>query len=196
MFTVATQHGCDLHVTKMAPMRKWIRFICVWVSVLVSALLFAFLLAPSSGAATYGTADASLPLALNHTQSLHFPSKTTLMVDHETEVKRCRSIKDSAKLHNSKDRSLPNPLATADRYLEAEVFADINTFLDTLPDGEKYVLLVIADSFYRDMTINWVCVLFRTSPSLLKHVLVLSMDDKLHTYMLSKGISSVFTQHQ
>lgn len=183
----------------MAPVQRWIRFICLWVSVLVSALLFAFLLAPSQyRAATHGTPDSTLSITLNHTEPLHseFPSKTILTVDPDSQAKRCRPLKDATRLHNSKDRTIPNPLATAEHYLEAAVFADIDSFLNTLPEGEKYVLLVIADSFYRDMTINWVCVLYKTSAPLLNHVLVLSMDEELHTYLRSKGISSVLTQHQ
>ena len=58
--------------------------------------------------------------------------------------------------------SFPNPLAAVDNYLKAEVIGD-DFFLDTLPDDQNYVIVVIADLFYRDMTINWMCVLYNMS---------------------------------
>ena len=72
------------------------------------------------------------------------------------------------------------------------MFGDVDFFLDSVPDDQNYVILVIADSFYQNMTINWMCVLHRTSAPMLKHLLVLSMDRDLHTYLGSVGVSSVY----
>ena len=120
-----------------------------------------------------------------------------MTVNAKPQAEKCRSLRDTYKVigaQGRKDMSLPNPLAAAENYLKAEVFGDVDSFLETLPDNQNYVILVIADSFYRDMTINWMCVLYKTSAPLLRHLLVLSMDKELHTYLDNNGISSVFAQ--
>lgn len=182
----------------MVPGQRRIRCICVWTLVLASALLLAFILSPYSPATRHGAQYVIGPVIHPPSHSL-LPQReelnVTVVESSESQSELCRSLRVAYRasgVQRLNEASLPNPLALADNYQEAEVFGDVDFFLDSVPDDQNYVILVIADSFYRNMTINWMCVLHRTSAPMLKHLLVLSMDRDLHTYLGSVGISSVY----
>ena len=180
----------------MLPGQRRIRCICVWTLVLASALLLAFILSPYSPATRHRAQYVLGPVT--HPPSHSLPREelnVTVVESSESQSELCRSLRDAyraIRVQSLNEASLPNPLALADNYQEAEVFGDVDFFLDSVPDDQNYVILVIADSFYQNMTINWMCVLHRTSAPMLKHLLVLSMDRDLHTYLGSVGVSSVY----
>ena len=169
---------------------------------LTSVLLLVFLLPLSSLTKRHGAEYSILPITHLPFHSLQSPlnkKKLTMMViiNAASQAEKCQSLRDAYRVvvaQRCEDMSLPDPLTVADNLLKVEVFGDVDFFLNTLPDDQNYVILVIADSFYRDMTINWMCVLYKTSALLLRHLLVLSMDKELHTYLDNNGISSVFAQ--
>ena len=177
------------------------RRICVWILAIASALLLVFILTPSSPVRRHGAQYVLYVPGLS-SHLLHSPLKGENVTENLTQTvnakqsEKCQSLRYAyrkIRVQGRNEGSLPNPLSLADDYLDAEVFGDVDVFLDTVPDDQKYVVLVIADSFYRNITINWMCVLHRTSLHMLNHLLVLSMDRELHEYLQSKGISSVFT---
>ena len=94
--------------------------------------------------------------------------------------------------------SVPNPAITRPKYATLPVFHQINDILKNISkiSQKKNVLLILSTKDYDIVTVNWICNLNKTAPSLLPHVLLIHNDEDRSRYFRSKGIHSVVVNPQ
>ena len=101
-------------------------------------------------------------------------------------------------LRNSVTISVPNPEITRPKYATLPIFHQINDILKNISkiSQKKNVLLILSTKDYDIVTVNWICNLNKTAPSLLPHVLLIHNDEDRSRYFRSKGIHSVVVNPQ
>ena len=89
----------------------------------------------------------------------------------------------------------PNPVVTLQNYQESQTIKELDRRL--LGSGsrlqkEDFVVLVVANKLYMNVTLNWMCILRKNVPHLYKHVLVVSLDKDFHSLLQKIEVRSVY----
>ena len=89
----------------------------------------------------------------------------------------------------------PNPVVTFENYQESQTIKELDRCLlrsgSRLQKGD-FVVLVVANKLYMNVTLNWLCVLRKNVPHLYKHVLVVNLDEDFHSLLQKMEARSVY----
>jgi hypothetical protein len=135
---------------------------------------------------------------------VHLSTKSSEIVQIASKRREhCDTLKNETKREANKTRDYwwnkgdlpPNPRVTVKNYKESRTIKDIDWHMVQLRSRQHkqdFVILVVSNKLYANITLNWLCVLKKNVPRLVEHVLLLTLDREFHSLLTSMSVMSVY----